>query len=159
MTTTPQPAHPPQYWLIKSEPDAFSFQQLQALPYEPWSGVRNYQARNFLRQMQLGDLVFFYHSSCAQPGIVGIAEVVQTAYPDNLQFDPHSPYYDPKASPEAPRWSMVNVRAVRPLTVSLNRLRQEVVLANMPLLRKGNRLSVLPVLADEWQYICSLAEN
>lgn len=145
------------YWLMKSEPDEVSIDDLAARPGQqvPWFGVRNYQARNFMRDaMALGDQAFFYHSGCAQPGIAGICEVCSEPYPDATQFDPASPYFDAKSSPEAPRWLLVDVRLVRktPL-VSLAELRRHPELANMRLLAPGNRLSITPVQADEWAYI------
>jgi len=145
------------YWLMKSEPDEVSIDDVMAAPDETvsWFGVRNYQARNFMRDdMQPGDLAFFYHSSCAEPGIAGIVDVVSTAYPDATQFDPASPYYDAKATQEAPRWISVDVRAVcKTRLLSLKELRTYPVLEAMRLLAKGSRLSVLPVEPAEWKYI------
>lgn len=146
-----------QYWLMKSEPDEVSIDDVLAAPARTlaWFGVRNYQARNFLRDaMRAGDLAFFYHSSCAEPGIAGIVEVVGHAYPDATQFDLASPYYDPKATPAQPRWVSVDVRAVRKTSLlSLKQLRQFSELADMRLLAKGSRLSVMPVEAAEWKFI------
>ena len=148
------------YWLMKSEPEGdASIDDLAHAPRRtlPWIGVRNYQARNFMRDaMQVGDGVLFYHSSCAQPGIAGLARVASTAYPDPTQFDPHSPYFDPKAQPDAPRWVMVDVEYVRhtPL-IPLADLRTHPALAQMRVLAKGNRLSITPVTADEWHFICN----
>ncbi|PMS14810.1 EVE domain-containing protein [Trinickia dabaoshanensis] len=145
------------YWLMKSEPDEASIDHLYAAPEQtlPWTGVRNYQARNFMRDMMgIGDGVLFYHSSCAEPGIAGIAEVVSGAYPDPTQFDPKSAYYDAKSTREAPRWVLVDVRFVKktPL-VPLTELRAYPELAGMRVLAKGNRLSITPVTDDEWRFI------
>ena len=142
---------------MKSEPDDCSIDDLAAMPGQTvaWYGVRNYQARNFMRdQMQLGDLAFFYHSSCAEPGIAGIAEVARVAYPDQTQFDPASSYFDPKATSENPRWLNVDMRLVRktPL-VSLAELRRHPALAQMRVLQKASRLSITPVDPAEWRYI------
>lgn len=145
------------YWLMKSEPDVVSIDDVLAMPNQTvdWWGVRNYQARNFMRdQMQIGDGVLFYHSSCANPGIAGLAEVASTAYPDRTQFDPASPYYDPKATPEAPRWWNVDVRVIRKTRlVSLQELRRHPELARMRVLQRGNRLSITPVDPAEWAFI------
>lgn len=143
----------PAYWLIKSEPDVFSFADLQAVEHEPWNGIRNYQARNFLRQMAVGDLCLFYHSNAKPPGIVGVARVVRSAYADDLQFDPDSEYYDPKSSAENPRWSMVDVAAVAvfPHTVTLDNLRATPHWEASPLTQRGNRLSVIPVTESEYR--------
>jgi predicted RNA-binding protein with PUA-like domain len=146
-----------QYWLMKSEPDEFSIDDLLAAPGRrtAWSGVRNYQARNFMRDgMKRGDGVLFYHSSCAEPGVAGLAEVASDAYPDETQFDRNSPYYDPKATRTAPRWYNVDVRGVRKTRlVPLAELRARRPLAKMWLLRPGNRLSITPVSAAEWRAI------
>lgn len=145
------------YWLMKSEPDEVSIDDVLSAPDKTvsWFGVRNYQARNFMRDaMQQGDLAFFYHSSCAEPGIAGIVEIASTAYPDATQFDPASPYYDPKATPEQARWISVDVKAVRKTRLlSLKELRTHPELAQMRLLAKGSRLSVMPVEAHEWEFI------
>ncbi|KVN11054.1 MULTISPECIES: EVE domain-containing protein [unclassified Burkholderia] len=145
------------YWLMKSEPDEASIDDLAAAPDQtlPWTGVRNYQARNFMRDMmQIGDGVLFYHSSCPEPGIAGLAQVSSTPYPDPTQFDSQSPYHDPKSTRESPRWVLVDVRFVRksPL-VPLAALRGHDALANMRVLAKGNRLSITPVTPDEWRFI------
>jgi predicted RNA-binding protein with PUA-like domain len=145
------------YWLMKSEPEEASIDDLARAPDAtlPWTGVRNYQARNFMRDsMQVGDGVLFYHSSCAQPGIAGIAKVASTAYPDPTQFTSDSPYFDPKASPESPRWILVDVSFVRktPL-ISIATLREHPQLEAMRVLAKGNRLSITPVSAQEWRFI------
>ncbi len=145
------------YWLMKSEPDEASIDDALAAKDGslPWTGVRNYQARNFMRdQMQVGDGVLFYHSSCAEPGIAGIAEVASTSYPDPTQFDPASAYYDPKSTQAQPRWLLVDVRALRKTRlISLPELREHPELADMVILRRGNRLSVTPVTAAEWDFI------
>ena len=143
------------YWLIKSEPDAYSIDDLKRDGKTPWTGVRNYQARNFMRdQMKPGDLAFFYHSNCEQPGIVGIAEVASPAYPDATQFDRKSEYYDPKSTRAAPRWLHVDVRALRRTRlITLAELRAAPELADMVVLKRGNRLSITPVTAAEWRFI------
>ena len=145
------------YWLMKSEPDELSIDDALAAPDQTvaWTGVRNYQARNFMRDaMRVGDHVFFYHSSCAEPGIAGIAEVASTAYPDPTQFDPASPYYDPKSSLDEPRWMLVDVKVVKKTRlIGLPELRRQAELDEMILLKKGNRLSVMPVQPAEWQVI------
>jgi len=148
------------HWLMKSEPEEFSIDDLAARGREPWTGVRNYQARNFMRDaMRVGDGVFFYHSNCAVPGIVGIARVASAARPDPTQFDPDSDYFDPRSTPEAPRWQMVEVAFERrlPRTLSLDELRRHAAaLGDFPLLARGNRLSVLPVTAAQWNTILAL---
>nr|WP_199044835.1 EVE domain-containing protein [Dyella sp. ASV24] len=148
-----------QYWLMKSEPDAFSIDDLKKKGQEHWDGVRNYQARNFMRDgMRVGDKVFFYHSNCAEPGIVGIAEVATDAYPDPSQFDPKSKYFDAASSRDKPRWMLVDVKFVKKLkhTITLKQLQAEPALADMALVRKGNRLSVMPVGAEEWRHILAM---
>lgn len=149
------------YWLMKTEPDVFGIDDLRARPKqtEPWDGVRNYQARNMLRdQMQKGDLAFFYHSNCAEPGIVGIAEIVRAGYPDTTALDPNDHHYDPKSTPEAPRWYRVDVRYKRKLrrTITLSELKERPELAGMGLLARGNRLSVMPVTRPQWDFILTL---
>jgi predicted RNA-binding protein with PUA-like domain len=145
------------YWLMKSEPDECSIDDALAAPgrITPWSGVRNYQARNFMmKDMSVGDGVLFYHSSCPEPGIAGLAEVGSPAYPDNSQFDRKSPYYDPKSKKENPRWFNVDVRAVKKTRlISLEEIRKEKPLARMVTLRPGNRLSITPVTEAEWNHI------
>jgi predicted RNA-binding protein with PUA-like domain len=146
------------YWLMKSEPGEVSIDDALAAPNQTvaWTGVRNYQARNFMRDaMQVGDGVLFYHSSCAEPGIAGLADVASTPYPDETQFDPGSHYFDPKATRETPRWMLVDVR-IRDKTrlIPLSELRQTPELAEMVVLQKGSRLSITPVAADEWKFIC-----
>ena len=145
------------YWLMKSEPEECSVDDALAAPKAtvPWVGVRNYQARNFMRDgMQVGDGVLFYHSSCAEPGIVGIARVASTAYPDPTQFDPASPYFDAKSKPDEPRWLLVDVQVVRKIAnITLPELRARPELADLLVLRKGNRLSITPVEAQHWRAI------
>jgi predicted RNA-binding protein with PUA-like domain len=145
------------YWLMKSEPDECSIDDVLAARGRttPWSGVRNYQARNFMRdEMRVGDGVLFYHSSCPEPGIAGLAEVASPAYPDATQFDRKSDYYDPASKREAPRWFNVDVRALCKVPlVPLAELRRHKPLARMVLLRPGNRLSITPVSEAEWKYI------
>ena len=150
------------YWLMKSEPTAFSFDDLMRSrdSTNHWDGVRNYQARNYMREMRVRDKVFFYHSNCDQPAIVGIASVVREAYPDHTQFDPSNIHYDAKASREKPIWEMVDIRAVKAFKppISLDVLRKTSGLKKMVLLRKGSRLSVQPVTVKEWRIICRLGE-
>ena len=145
------------YWLMKTEPDECSIDDALAAPggRTPWTGVRNYQARNFMRDlMQPGDGVLFYHSSCAEPGVAGVAEIACTANPDPTQFDRKSPYYDPKAKRDAPRWLHVEVRALRKTRlVGLAELKAHNALAGMQVLRRGNRLSITPVAKAEWDFI------
>ena len=146
------------YWLMKSEPSEVSIDDAVEQKVIAWFGVRNYQARNFMRDlMHVGDGVLFYHSSCAEPGIAGLAEVVSESYPDATQFDPDSPYFDPKATPEQPRWMLVDVKAVRKTRlVNLAELRAVPELAEMTILKKGNRLSITPVTSAEWRVIQKL---
>jgi predicted RNA-binding protein with PUA-like domain len=145
------------YWLMKSEPEECSVDDALAAKNStvPWVGVRNYQARNFMRDgMRVGDGVLFYHSSCAEPGIVGIARVASTAYPDPTQFDPKSPYYDAKSKPEEPRWLLVDVQVVKKIpNITLPELRARPELEDMVVLRKGNRLSITPVEPRHWKAI------
>lgn len=146
------------YWLFKSEPDAFSIDHLAARPRqtEPWDGIRNYQARNLMRDMmKKGDLGFFYHSSCAIPGIVGTVQVVREAHPDHTALDPDSNYYDPKATSDDPRWCMVDIKLKKtfPKIISLQSLKAIESLTGMGLLKRGNRLSIQPVREEEWQII------
>jgi predicted RNA-binding protein with PUA-like domain len=145
------------HWLMKSEPDECSIDNALAAPKRtvPWTGVRNYQSRNFMRdQMRIGDGVLFYHSSCAEPGIAGLAEVASKAYPDPTQFDRRSPYYDAASRRESPRWVLVDIRARSkcPL-ISIGELRSHAELSDMMVLRRGNRLSITPVSASEWAFI------
>jgi len=148
------------YWLMKSEPHDFSIDDLERVGTEPWTGVRNYQARNFMRSMQVGDGVLFYHSSTEVPGIYGIGEVVTAAYPDPTQFNRKSKYFDAKSTQEDPRWSLVDVGFVRkfPRGVSLQEIREhaEALGEDFALIRKGTRLSVLPVSAAQWKILLSL---
>jgi predicted RNA-binding protein with PUA-like domain len=145
------------YWLMKSEPSDVSIDDLATMPKQTvaWYGVRNYQARNFMRdQMQVGDGVLFYHSSCAEPGIVGIAKVNSVAYPDATQFDKKHKYYDPKATPEQPRWFNVDVQLVKKIAlIPLEILRAHPELANLRTLQRSNRLSITPVDPAEWKFI------
>lgn len=148
-----------QHWLMKNEPDELGFHHLEAAGRAGWDGVRNFQARNFLRRMELGDLVIFYHSSCTPPGAAGIATVVGTAEPDPMQFDPSSPYFDPKSTREDPRWDWVTVAPVRALRfVPLDELRTIPELAESRLLARGNRLSVFPLTDVEFDAIVRRAD-
>ena len=154
-------SHRTRYWLMKSEPDVFSIDDLQRVGTEPWNGVRNYQARNFMRDgMQVGDGILFYHSNAKVPGIVGIARVASEAYPDETQFDPASEYHDPKASRENPRWMLVDVGFERKLNdvIPLEQIKQhaDALGDGFPLTARGNRLSVFPVTAAQWDYLLSL---
>ena len=148
------------YWLFKTEPGCFSFDDLKKRPgmTEPWDGVRNFQARNFLRDsVKVGDLVLFYHSNIAEPAVVGLAEVVRAGYPDTTALNPGSEHFDPKASADKPIWYMVDLRYVKPLQriVTLERIKQNPLLADMPLVKRS-RLSILPVTADEWRIILTM---
>jgi len=149
------------YWLMKSEPDTFSIDDLERVGVEPWNGVRNYQARNFMRDgMQVGDGVLFYHSNCAVPGIAGLAKVNSRAYPDPTQFDKKSDYYDPKSTPEEPRWMLVDVAFDRKLKriIALDEIKQHAAALGegFALTSRGSRLSVMPVTAAQWKYLLSL---
>ena len=147
------------YWLMKSEPDTYSIDDLQSFGVDHWDGIRNYQVRNFFRdQMQVGDQAFFYHSNCKEPGIVGTMEIVSKAYPDHTAFDPSEKYFDSKSDPENPKWLMVDVCYIRHLDrmITLGELRQQKQIADMKLLQRGNRLSVLPLSKMEWQYILEM---
>ena len=169
MVTAPSPssiapsARPAQFWLMKSEPDECSIDDALAAPGAtvPWTGVRNYQARNFMRDaMQVGDGVLFYHSSCPEPGIVGIARVASGTRPDPTQFDPTSPYHDPKSNPDKPRWLLLDVQALRKTRcISLAELREHPELTGMRVLQRGNRLSITPVEEPEWQLIAELVKK
>ncbi|PPT41556.1 EVE domain-containing protein [Xanthomonas arboricola] len=146
---------------MKSEPDTFSIDDLERVGTEPWNGVRNYQARNFMRDgMHVGDGVFFYHSNCKVPGIVGIAKVASDAYPDDTQFDPKSDYHDPKATREDPRWMLVDVAFERKLkrTIALDeiKLQADALGEGFPLIARGNRLSILPVTAAQWKLLLAM---
>ena len=150
------------YWLLKTEPDVFSFEDLKKRPgqTEPWNGVRNYQVRNFMRdEMKPGDLGFFYHSSCPQPGIAGIVRIVSEAYPDPTQFDAKSEYFDPGSKKDAPRWLMMDVKWEADLKrfVSLEEMKADPNLADMVVLRRGNRLSIMPVEKVHWDRVRKLA--
>ena len=149
------------YWLMKSEPDEFSIDDLVRAPKKttPWFGVRNYLARNYMRDaMKVGDGVLFYHSSCPEPGIAGLAKVASTPYPDETQFDPKGKYFDPKATRETPRWMLVDVKLERKTRlVTLAEMRAEKALEGMITLQRGNRLSITPVEPAEWSRICRLA--
>ncbi|MFI3195317.1 MAG: EVE domain-containing protein [Methylococcaceae bacterium] len=150
------------YWLMKSEPDTFSIDDLYNRPErtEPWDGVRNYQARNMMRDsMKLGDWVFFYHSNCSEPGIVGIMEVIKEGYPDITAFDPDDKHFDPKSDLNQPRWYRVDVRYIRHLsrTISLKELKDKTELADLALVKRGNRLSIMPISQWQWDFILALA--
>lgn len=150
-----------QYWLMKSEPDVFSLSDLQTCPNqtEPWNGVRNYQARNFMRDtMRVGDLVLFYHSNATPPGVVGLAEIASAPYPDATALDPESEYFDPKSTPDNPRWYLVDIRyrATFPKMVSLDTLRNTPELSTMAVVQRGQRLSIQPVTKAEFRTVCSL---
>jgi predicted RNA-binding protein with PUA-like domain len=151
------------HWLMKSEPGECSIDDVVRAPAQtvPWVGVRNYQARNFMRdQMRVGDGVLFYHSSCPEPGIAGICEVASVAYPDATQFDRASPYFDAKSTPEEPRWQHVDVKLVRKTRLlSLAEMRASPALATMQMLRRGNRLSITPVTAEEWRAVTQLLKK
>ncbi len=151
---------PKKYWLMKSEPESFSIHDLANAPKQTtcWDGVRNYQARNFMREMKVGELAFFYHSNANPPAIVGIIEIARAAYPDHTAFDPDDHHYDPKSLPGNPRWDMVDVKFISTFEapLSLNELRENSTLQEMELLRTGSRLSVQPVRASEWKTIIRL---
>ncbi len=147
------------YWLMKSEPDAFSIDDLERVGTEPWDGIRNYQVRNMIRdQMQPGDRAFFYHSNTKVPGIVGIMDIVSQSRPDHTAFDPDEKYYDPKSDPDKPRWLLVDVKYVRHTkrVIPLTELKVDPDLEEMPLVRRGNRLSVMPVSKAHFEHILSL---
>lgn len=154
---------PKRYWLLKSEPEAFSIQDLAQVKEQTtgWDGVRNYQARNYMREMKLGERAFFYHSNAAPPCIAGIAEIAKTAYPDPTQFDPQDSHYDPKSKMDSPSWDMVDVKLVEifPRPLALDELRDVPALEGMELLRRGSRLSVQPVSPDHWKTIVKLAKR
>lgn len=150
------------YWLLKSEPTSFGIDHLIASPKQTtsWDGVRNYQARNFMRdEMRIGDLAFFYHSNCKETGITGIVKIVKTAYPDFTAFDPEDHHFDPKSNPDNPRWMMVDVKFQQKFDniILLQTLKQNPMLKNMLLLRKGNRLSITPVSETEWHTILQMS--
>jgi len=150
------------YWLMKSEPDAYSIDHLrsQKRRTDHWDGIRNYQARNFMRdQMKTGDLAFFYHSNCSEPAVVGIMEIVSAAYPDHTAFDPNEKHFDAKSDPDNPRWLMVDVKFKKKLKmpITLQAIKAEKKLADMRLVQRGNRLSILPVTPGEWRHILKMA--
>lgn len=149
------------YWLMKSEPDVFSIDDLQKKKREPWSGVRNYQARNFMREMKLGDQILFYHSNAEEIGVVGVMEVVSSPYPDATQFDKKSEYFDPKATQENPRWQLVDVgfKEKFPRIVALEEMKKDPKLDGLLLLQKGTRLSVIPVEPSHFKHILKLAQK
>jgi predicted RNA-binding protein with PUA-like domain len=150
------------YWLMKSEPSVFGIDDLKRRKTEPWDGVRNYQARNMLRdEMKPGDLAFFYHSSCAVPGIAGVMEIVSAGYPDPTAFMPDSPHFDSNSDPARPRWYLVDVRYKRKLkrVITLEELCLQPPLAQMKLLQKGNRLSIMPLARQEWDYILKMEKT
>jgi predicted RNA-binding protein with PUA-like domain len=151
----------PRYWLMKTEPSAYSFERLRREGTTPWTGVRNFQARNNMMEMQLGDLALFYHSSVAQPAAAGICKVVKTAYPDYTQFERDGEYFDGRAKPDKPIWFMVDVAYVEGFEnpVTLARMRAEPRLVGMALLRRGQRLSVQPVMPHEWKTVLDLAKS
>ena len=152
------------YWLFKSEPSCYSFSDLMKKinATAPWEGIRNYQARNYIRDdMKKGDGVLFYHSSCEVPAVVGTAEIVSAPYPDPTQFDPDSEYFDEKAAKDNPRWFLVDIKARKQFSqiVTLAKMKQTKGLENMVVLRKGNRLSITPVTKSEWDIVCKLGEK
>lgn len=147
-----------QHWLMKTEPDAFSIDDLKARKLEPWDGVRNYQARNFIRAMRNGDAVMIYHSSCAVPGVAGLAKIAGAPKPDPTQFDPRNAHYDAGSDPADPRWTLVDVRYVRKLkrVITLDEIKALPGIDDFALVRRGNRLSVLPVTDAQWQAVLAL---
>ncbi|HEY0529690.1 MAG TPA: EVE domain-containing protein [Gemmatimonadaceae bacterium] len=165
MTKVEKAAHRDRhYWLLKSDPESFSFEDLWSLPDRTthWDGVRNFQARNFLRdEMKKGDLAFFYHSGGDDPGVVGIVEVVREGYPDHTAFDPKDSHFDPKSKKDSPTWSMIDIHAVErfPRPVSLAEMRTKPELEGLPLLQKGNRLSVQKVGSTEWNAVVALSKR
>ena len=151
------------FWLMKSEPEEFGIEDLKRVRTEPWDGVRNYQARNMMRdEMKKGDKVFFYHSNCDEPGVYGVMRIKREAYPDHTAFDPDDKHYEPKSDPDNPRWFMVDVGYVRkfkqPVTLRTMREYTETKLRDLALLRRGNRLSIMPVTPAQWQFILGLAK-
>src|SRR5690349_12847484 len=155
---TTQGAKDMAYWLMKSEPDELSIKGLEKLGKVRWDGVRNYQARNFLRAMAVGDEFFFYHSSCPEPGIAGVGRIVEAAYPDPTALEPQSHYFDPKATPDKNAWSAIDVAHVETFArvLKLDYLKQQAALAQMPLVQKGSRLSVMPVTTEQWAAVIAL---
>jgi predicted RNA-binding protein with PUA-like domain len=163
-TATRATRRTPRYWLLKSEPAVFGFDHLLGAPDRTtcWDGIRNHQARNYMRdEMRVGDQALFYHSNAEPAGVAGIVEIVREAYPDHTAFDADDPHHDPKSRVDAPTWLMVDVRAVErfPTLVSLDALRAEPQLADMLVLRRGNRLSITPVTAAEWRVVCALGRG
>ena len=147
---------------MKNEPETFSIDDLERVVVEPWDGIRNYQVRNFIRnEMSVGDLAFFYHSSCKVPGIVGLMEIASEAYPDHTAWDQDAHYFDLKSRPDNPVWFMVDVRFVRkfPRLVTLQELRRQTVLGDMKILQKGNRLSITPLSSEHWNYILNFVDG
>ena len=147
------------YWVLKSEPGSYSIDRLKREKITPWDGVRNYQARNFMRDdMKVGDQAFFYHSNCSEIGVIGVAEVVRESYPDFTAFDPEDHHYDPKSDPDKPRWFMVDVKFRQKFkrVITLQELKQNPTLEGMVLLRKGNRLSITPVTQHQWDVIVNM---
>ncbi|HHQ68729.1 MAG TPA: EVE domain-containing protein [Halothiobacillaceae bacterium] len=150
------------YWLMKSEPDAFSIDDLKSVKVEPWDGIRNYQARNMIRdEMQPGDLAFFYHSNTKVPGIVGLMEIASEPRFDHTAFDPAAKYFDPKSNPDKPRWYLVDVKYIRHTkrVITLSELKAEPALENLPLVRRGNRLSIMPVEKQAFEHILTMEER
>ncbi len=149
------------YWLMKSEPDVFSIDDLSKKKFEPWNGVRNYQARNFMRSMKVHDLALFYHSNAEEIGVVGVMEIIREAYPDPTQFDKKSEYFDPKSTIENPRWSLVDVKLAEkfPRVVTLAEMKENKALEGLILLQKGTRLSVIPVEDKHFKIICQMAKK
>ena len=148
-----------QYWLMKSEPETYSIDDLKLFKTDHWDGIRNYQVRNFFRdQMKVGDKAFFYHSNCKEPGIVGLMEIASKAYPDHTAFDSKEKYFDAKSDPDNPRWLMLDVKYIRHTkrNITLSELREHESIKDMRLLQKGNRLSVIPMTKNEWNYILGL---
>ncbi|MDZ7842538.1 MAG: EVE domain-containing protein [Gammaproteobacteria bacterium] len=151
-----------QYWLMKSEPDVYGIDELKRFKVDHWDGIRNYQARNFMRDdMNKGDRAFFYHSNCEVPGIAGIMEIAREAYPDHTQFDPDEKYFDPKSDPDNPRWFMVDVKFIRRLKriITLRELKSYKTLTDMQLVQKGSRLSIMPVTKRQWDFILGLEDK
>lgn len=151
-----------QYWLMKSEPDVYGIDDLEHFKVDHWDGIRNYQARNFMRDaMKKGDRALFYHSNCDEPGIAGIMEIAREAYPDHTQFDPDDKHFDPKSGPDNPRWVMVDVKFVRKLkrVITLRELKSYKTLADMRLVQKGSRLSIMPVTKRQWDFILKLEDK
>ncbi len=151
------------FWLMKSEPEEFGIEDLKRVRTEPWDGVRNYQARNMMRdEMKKGDKAFFYHSNCDEPGVYGVMRIKREAYPDHTAFDPDDKHYDPKSDPDNPRWFMVDVGYVRkfkqPVTLRTMREYTDTDLRDLALLRRGNRLSIMPVTPAQWEFILGLAK-